>query len=91
MSSLGVILLVDFLIYEESVIYSPRSDQCLTGGMKGMNTPLPGIMSVVVPLSFEVLLLTLTIIKSFKSTKMLDSHPSTPIVCVVFHFDLSSK
>ena len=87
--------MVDLLIYtyEESIIYSPRSDQCLTGGMKGMNTPLPGTIMMTITMPFEILLLALTIFSVYKSTKALplDSHPSSPIVRVVFHFNLSLK
>ena len=86
-----MILLVEFLIYEESIIYSPRSGQCLPGAMKQFNTPLHSIITVVSPMPFDTLLLALTVIKAFKSATLLDSHPTSPIVCVVFHFDLSSK
>lgn len=75
----------------ESVIYSPVSGQCLTEGMKRMDTPLPGIISVVLATLFEILLLALTIVKVCKSTESIDSLPSSPIVRVVFHFHLSSK
>jgi len=86
-----MILLAEFLIYEESAFYSSRSDKCLSGAMKQSNTPLYGIISVVSPMPFDILLLALTIIKAFKSNTLLDSHPIPPIVCVVLHFDLSSK
>ncbi|SRR5258706_7957311 len=80
------------LIYNgESVIYSPISGQCLTGGMKPMDTPLPGVISVVFAMLFDILLLALTIVKVCKSTTSLNSLHSSPIVRVMFHFNLSSK
>jgi CRISPR/Cas system type I-B associated protein Csh2 (Cas7 group RAMP superfamily) len=59
--------------------------------MKQMDTPLPGIISVVLATLFEILLLALTIVKVCKNTTSTDSLPSSPIVCMVFHFTLSSK
>ena len=59
--------------------------------MKPMDTPLPGIISVVLATLFDILLLALTIVKVCKSTESIDSLPSSPIVCVVFHFNLSSN
>ena len=54
-----------------------------------MDTPLPGILSVVLATLFEILLLALTIVKVCKSTTSMDSLPSSPIVRVGFHFNLS--
>ena len=59
--------------------------------MKGMNTPLPGIIMMVATIPFEILLLTLTIVKVYKSTAPLDSYHSSPIVRVAFYFNLSPK
>ena len=87
--------MVDLLIYlyEESVTYSPRSDQCLPGDMKALNTPLSGIIQATSTLPFEMLLLALTIFNVYKSTKLLplNSHPSSPIVRLAFHYNLSPK
>jgi len=77
---------IDFLMYAESAIYSPISGQCLTRGMKGMNTPATGLVTVLSPMPLDLLLLGLTIVKTFKSKTLLESHPSSPIVGVVFHF-----
>jgi hypothetical protein len=54
--------------------------------MRHMNTPLTGILSVLIPLPFEVLLLALTMARALNSTTLSESHPSSPIVCLVFHF-----
>ena len=56
-----------------------------------MDSDIYGIMTLVPTVAFEILLLAFTIVKVFKNAIMLRSHPSSPIVCVVFHFNLSSK
>ena len=81
---------IDFLMYAETVIYSPISGQCLTRGMKGMHAPGTGLVGVLTPMPLDLLLLGLTIVKTFKSKTLLESHPSSPIVGVVFHFGFSS-
>jgi len=82
---------IDFLMYAESVIYSPISGQCLTRGLRRMGGPLDGLVGVLSPMPLDLLVLGLTIVKTFKSKTLLESHPSSPIVGVVFHFGFSSK
>ena len=56
-----------------------------------MNTPLPGIITMTATMPFEILLLTLTIVKVYKNTTPSDSNPSSPIVRVAFYLNLSPK
>jgi len=72
-------------------MYSSSMNLCLPGGMRQMDSEIYGTMSLVPTVAFEILLLVLTIVKVFKNAILLRSHPSSPIVCVVFHFNLSSK
>jgi hypothetical protein len=67
--------------YGESVFYSPTSNQCLTSGLRAMQDPAYGITAVVAPMVFDILLLTLTFTKAFKSAP-LGSHHRSPVVCV---------
>jgi hypothetical protein len=53
--------------------------------MKQMNSEIYGIMALVPTVAFEVVLLAFTIVKVFKNGTSLRSHPSSQIVCVVFH------
>jgi hypothetical protein len=50
-----------------------------------MNSEIYGIMALVPTVAFEVVLLAFTIVKVFKNDTSLRSHPSSQIVCVVFH------
>jgi hypothetical protein len=67
----------------ESLFYSVESQQCLSGGMKGMSSPATGITTVVAPTVFDIVLLVLTIAKIFKSAA-LEKHNGSPVVCVTF-------
>jgi len=79
-------------MYEETVIYSLLSEQCVTSGLKTLKNPLPGsLITLLGPLMVDLLILGLTITKAFKSDTLLESHPSSPIVGGVFHFDFSSE
>jgi len=79
-------------MYEETVIYSPLSEQCVTSGLKSLKNPLPGgLVTLLAPLTVDLLILGLTITKAFKSNILSESHPSSPIVGVVSHFGFSSK
>jgi hypothetical protein len=71
------------LPYGESLFYSVESQQCLSGGMKGMSNPAYGITTVVAPTVFDIVLLVLTIVKIFKSAA-LEKHNGSPVVCVTF-------
>ena len=60
--------------------------------MKGMTTPLYGILNATSTLPFDILLLALTIFNVYKSNKLLpldSEHPSTPIVRLAVYFNLS--
>jgi len=56
-----------------------------------MNDKAFAILPLVPTVAFEILLLALIIVKVFKNAKPLLSHPGSSIVCVIFHFNLSSK
>jgi len=78
-------------MYEETVIYSPLSEQCVTAGLKRLKNPLPGgLVALFAPMALDLLILGLTFIKAFKNNRLLGSHSSSAIVGVVFHFGFSS-
>ena len=64
---------------------------CLTFRMRAMNELIYGIMGLVPTVAFEILLLALTIVRVIKNAKLLGEHSISPIVCVVFHFNLSLR
>ena len=52
---------------------------------------MAGLIVGVVPTAFDVFLLILIIIKVLNMKALSDSHPSSPIVCVVLDFDFWLK
>ena len=73
------------------VKYSLRGNQCLPGAPSKMKSSAPAYLAVLAPTTLDLILLVLTIVKAFRSNAMSRSHPSSPIVCVVFYFSLSLK
>ena len=78
--------------YAASMAYSNIGRQCLPGksGKIG-GGPIVSIIYAVIPTAFDLFLLTLTLVKSMKTTGFSHSHPSASIVCAVLNFDLWLK
>ena len=71
------------------VVYDPTLDQCFPGDLGVLNSRVVPVMLLVVPTTFDLGLLVLTIVKASRSRTFPESHPSSPIVCVIFNFSLS--
>ena len=71
--------------------YSHIGRQCLPTSAGKLETLTVPILATLTPTSLDLFLLILTIVKAVKSSALSESHPSSPIVCVVLDFDLWLK